>query len=158
MAADSDNGGPVPKVCKGAPALVIEGDPDRTVRVLEALAARGLRVVRWTPRGVNTAPNRPRSGDSENAIDSVDSVDVWMVEALHAPEALEALRRVGPISPGQYENSPETKVALSLDGLEWAHIQRVLKECRGNISATARRLGIHRRSLQRKLAKAPPGR
>ena len=158
MAADSDNGGPVPKVCKGTPALVIEGDPDRTAQVLEALAARGLRVVRWTPRGVNTAPNRPGSEDSENAIDEVDSVDVWVVEALHALGAVEALRRMSPISAGHSENSPETQAALSLDGLEWAHIQRVLKECRGNISATARRLGIHRRSLQRKLAKAPPGR
>ena len=81
-----------------------------------------------------------------------------MVEALHALGAVEALRRMSPISAGHSENSPETKAALSLDGLEWAHIQRVLKECRGNISATARRLGIHRRSLQRKLAKAPPGR
>ena len=158
MAADSDNGCPVPKVCKGTPVLVIEGDPDRTARVLEALAARGLRVVRWTPCGVNTASNRPGSGDSENAIDEVDSVDVWVVEVLHATGAAEALRRMSPISTVQSENPPESKVALSLDGLAWAHIQRVLKECRGNISATARRLGIHRRSLQRKLAKAPPGR
>jgi two-component system response regulator RegA len=43
----------------------------------------------------------------------------------------------------------------SLARVEWEHIQRVLVECRGNISRTARALGIHRRSLQRKLAKRP---
>lgn len=39
--------------------------------------------------------------------------------------------------------------------LEWEHIQRVLAECDGNISEAARRLGLHRRTLQRKLAKRP---
>lgn len=42
-----------------------------------------------------------------------------------------------------------------LKRLEWEHIQRVLAECDGNISETARRLGLHRRTLQRKLAKRP---
>ena len=44
---------------------------------------------------------------------------------------------------------------LSLSRLEWEHIQKVLTECGGNISETARRLGMHRRTLQRKLAKRP---
>ncbi|HEY0180491.1 MAG TPA: response regulator [Dokdonella sp.] len=42
-----------------------------------------------------------------------------------------------------------------LKRLEWEHIQRVLTECGGNISEAARRLGLHRRTLQRKLAKRP---
>jgi two-component system response regulator RegA len=42
-----------------------------------------------------------------------------------------------------------------LKRLEWEHIQRVLTECEGNVSETARRLGLHRRTLQRKLAKHP---
>lgn len=44
----------------------------------------------------------------------------------------------------------------SLARAEWEHIQRVLADCGGNISEAARRLGIHRRSLQRKLQKYPP--
>jgi two-component system, response regulator RegA len=44
---------------------------------------------------------------------------------------------------------------LSVDRLEWEHIQRVLHENTGNISATARALKMHRRTLQRKLAKRP---
>lgn len=43
----------------------------------------------------------------------------------------------------------------SLRRLEWEHIQHVLAEHDGNVSATARALGMHRRTLQRKLAKKP---
>ncbi len=43
----------------------------------------------------------------------------------------------------------------SVNRLEWEHIQRVLNENNGNISATARSLGMHRRTLQRKLQKRP---
>lgn len=44
---------------------------------------------------------------------------------------------------------------LSVDRLEWEHLQRVLMEHNGNISATARALNMHRRTLQRKLQKRP---
>lgn len=44
---------------------------------------------------------------------------------------------------------------LSIERLEWEHIQKVLQENQGNISATARSLGMHRRTLQRKLQKRP---
>jgi len=44
---------------------------------------------------------------------------------------------------------------MSTKRLEWEHIQKVLMECDGNISATARKLGMHRRTLQRKLTKKP---
>lgn len=44
----------------------------------------------------------------------------------------------------------------SLERLEWEHIQRVLHDHHGNISRTAEALGMHRRSLQRKLQKYPP--
>lgn len=44
---------------------------------------------------------------------------------------------------------------LSVNRLQWEHIQRVLRDNGGNISLTARQLGMHRRTLQRKLAKRP---
>ncbi len=44
---------------------------------------------------------------------------------------------------------------MSIERLEWEHIQRVLHDNDGNISATARALSMHRRTLQRKLAKRP---
>lgn len=58
------------------------------------------------------------------------------------------------------ETEPDADAMLSSDPLsvgrlEWEHIQRVLHEHAGNISATARALRMHRRTLQRKLAKRP---
>jgi two-component system, response regulator RegA len=47
---------------------------------------------------------------------------------------------------------------MSLDQVEWEHINRVLLECGGNVSEAARLLGLHRRSLQRKLGKFPSAR
>lgn len=44
---------------------------------------------------------------------------------------------------------------MSVDRLQWEHIQRILADHDGNISATARALGMHRRTLQRKLQKRP---
>lgn len=54
------------------------------------------------------------------------------------------------------EATEEEYEAPSLARLEWEHINRVLSDCGGNISEAARRLDIHRRSLQRKLQKYPP--
>jgi two-component system response regulator RegA len=61
-----------------------------------------------------------------------------------APTHLEA-------APPQSE-APQTP---SLARVEWEHIQRVLTDCGGNITKASERLGIHRRSLQRKLSKFP---
>jgi two-component system response regulator RegA len=59
-----------------------------------------------------------------------------------------------------FGHSATTELALSaqptsVNRLEWEHIQRVLQENQGNISATARALNMHRRTLQRKLGKFP---
>jgi two-component system, response regulator RegA len=50
---------------------------------------------------------------------------------------------------------PPQDATPSLARAEWEHISRVLAECGQNVSEAARRLGIHRRSLQRKLQKPP---
>jgi two-component system response regulator RegA len=49
-------------------------------------------------------------------------------------------------------------VVPSLERVEWEHIQRVLHSCAGNVTQAARLLGIHRRSLQRKLRRTPRAR
>lgn len=49
--------------------------------------------------------------------------------------------------------TPLPRTPMSLNQLEWEHLQRTLLEHEGNISAAARALGLHRRSLQRKLRK-----
>jgi two-component system response regulator RegA len=51
---------------------------------------------------------------------------------------------------------PQAIETPSLARVEWEHINRVLADCGGNISAAAKRLNIHRRTLQRKLLNFPP--
>jgi len=56
------------------------------------------------------------------------------------------------------EGNPDVPLSdnpMSVRRLEWEHLQKVLTECGGNISAAARKLHMHRRTLQRKLAKHP---
>jgi two-component system, response regulator RegA len=60
-----------------------------------------------------------------------------------------------PATVSQSGSSQTTFAVPSLARVEWEHIQRVLADCGGNLSQAARLLGIHRRSLRRKLAKDP---
>lgn len=75
----------------------------------------------------------------------------YLAKPADADEILAALMRDQP--DAALEVSPEP---LSVARLEWEHIQKVLNEHDGNISATARALKMHRRTLQRKLDKRPP--
>jgi two-component system, response regulator RegA len=54
------------------------------------------------------------------------------------------------------QDLPAPERPLTTDRLEWEHLQRVLAEHGGNVTATARALRMHRRSLQRKLQKRSP--
>ena len=74
----------------------------------------------------------------------------YLTKPADADEILAAFDR----GSGATDTSPPLQ-AMSLDRVEWEHINRVLMDCGGNISEAARVLGIHRRSLQRKLSKYP---
>jgi two-component system response regulator RegA len=56
------------------------------------------------------------------------------------------------------EETPELNDTPTLARAEWEHIMRVLADCNGNVSMAARRLGIYRSSLQRRLKKFAPRR
>ena len=51
---------------------------------------------------------------------------------------------------------PPPQNPMSVDRVRWEHIQRVYEQCNRNVSETARRLNMHRRTLQRILAKRAP--
>lgn len=59
------------------------------------------------------------------------------------------------LSKGQTDSSPPDNL-MSADRVRWEHIQRVYEMCDRNVSETARRLAMHRRTLQRILAKRSP--
>jgi len=75
----------------------------------------------------------------------------YLAKPANADEILAALQRDQPDATLEVSVEP-----LTVGRLEWEHIQKVLGENDGNISATARALKMHRRTLQRKLDKHPP--
>ncbi|HEX8776668.1 MAG TPA: response regulator transcription factor [Rhodanobacter sp.] len=80
----------------------------------------------------------------------------YLAKPVDADAVVRALLDGDNGAEGDDEDLPDAPEApLALRRLEWEHIQRVLTECSGNISETARRLGMHRRTLQRKLGKHP---
>lgn len=90
---------------------------------------------------------------------AVEAVKVGAVQYLTKPVGVDALLGAfeGEVGPGSGAEEDDDALPLSLGELEWEHLQRVLEEAKGNISEAARRLGMHRRSLQRKLARGPTG-
>jgi two-component system response regulator RegA len=107
-----------------------------------------MQVVLLTGYGsIATAVEAVRNG----AID-------YLQKPLDADQILAASDRDHPSDASG--DSPAAQAAVestpSLARVEYEHIQRVLTDCEGNISLAARRLGLHRRSLQRKLGKLPP--
>ena len=78
----------------------------------------------------------------------------YLTKPADADEILAAFNRGSAPQPAPGGVS-DGALPASLARVEWEHINRVLSDCRGNVSQAARLLGIHRRSLQRKLAKYP---
>lgn len=85
---------------------------------------------------------------------AVEAIKLGAVHYLPKPadadEVVAAFGRDGGDASAQVSPRP-----LSVERLEWEHIQKVLAEHGGNVSATARALNMHRRTLQRKLTKRP---
>lgn len=96
---------------------------------------------------------------------AVDAIKLGAVQYLAKPVDLDTLLRAFGHSLDGERATPEpglvapiSAVPMSVDRMEWEHIQRVLNEHQGNISSTARALNMHRRTLQRKLLKRPANR
>lgn len=85
---------------------------------------------------------------------AVQAVKLGADDYLTKPAATATILRALQ-APGPDSALPPPEQPLSVDRLEWEHINKVLQEHDGNISATARALNMHRRTLQRKLAKKP---
>ena len=86
---------------------------------------------------------------------AVDAIKLGAVQYLAKPVEIEAILAAFETDDGPDLETAAPDEPLSVDRLEWEHIQRVLNENDGNISATARALKMHRRTLQRKLSKRP---
>ena len=74
----------------------------------------------------------------------------YLAKPVDADDVVSALLKSGPGLPPPRENP------MSADRVRWEHIQRVFEQCNRNVSETARRLNMHRRTLQRILNKRAP--
>ena len=86
---------------------------------------------------------------------AVDAVKLGAIQYLAKPVEIEAILSAFEDVDRPDLDLPISDEPLSVDRMEWEHIQRILSENEGNISATARALKMHRRTLQRKLSKHP---
>jgi two-component system response regulator RegA len=93
---------------------------------------------------------------------AVDAIKLGAVQYLAKPVDVDTLLRAfghtlkgDADAPAASAAAAISQVPMSVERMEWEHIQRVLREHKGNISATARALNMHRRTLQRKLLKRP---
>ncbi len=127
--------------------------PDKVILDLKLVGESGLALI---PRLKDLLPNSDilmLTGYSSVST-AVEAIKLGATNYLCKPattqEILSALENT--------QGDPEAPIAddpPSVARLEWEHIQRVLQENDGNISATARALSMHRRTLQRKLEKRP---
>jgi two-component system response regulator RegA len=85
---------------------------------------------------------------------AVEAIKLGAVHYLTKPASADAIEAAFHRDRGN-ENIPACPQRLSFDRLAWEHIQTALADHDGNVSAAARALGMHRRTLQRKLIKLP---
>ena len=138
--------------------------PDRVVLDLNLAGESGLNLI---PRllELNPACRIVVLTGYASITTAVDAIKLGAVQYLAKPVDVATLLGAFDHALRATENSPATSTPaaialapMSVDRIEWEHIQRVLREHEGNISATARALHMHRRTLQRKLLKRPVSR
>lgn len=86
-----------------------------------------------------------------SAVAAVQAIRLGAVDCLPKSSSIEAV-----VAALHAEPAPIDAPTPSLAQVEWDHIQRVLHDVQGNVSLAARKLGIHRQSLQRKLRNYAP--
>lgn len=138
-----------------ASAMIREESPELAVIDLKMPDGSGLELVELLHEvdASSRAVVLTGYGSIATAIDAVRlGATYFLQKPADADEILNAFTR----AEGRQSDPKEVPQAPSLARAEWEHIHRVLSDASGNISEAARRLGIHRRSLQRKLQKFPP--
>ncbi len=136
-------------------ALCEAWEPDRAVIDLRMPGGGGMELLRELRKRFEDIAVVVLTGYGSipSAIEAVKSGAVnYLTKPAEPAEIESAFTDAGPAE------GPELDAVPSLDRAAWEHLQRVLSECNGNISEAARRMGMHRRTLQRKLQKLPPRR
>jgi two-component system response regulator RegA len=135
--------------------------PDWVVLDLNLAGASGLALIPRL-REINPACRIVVLTGYASISTAVDAIKLGAVQYLAKPVDVDTLLRAFGHALQSDETSSTASapaaishLPMSVERMEWEHIQRVLREHQGNISATARALNMHRRTLQRKLLKRP---
>ena len=134
-------------------ALAQQEPPEFAIVDLKMPGPSGLELVKEL---INLDPNTRivmLTGYASIAT-AVEAIKLGATHYLSKPAGIDEILAAFNRSEGEV-NTPIGERPLSVARIEWEHIQKVLNECDGNISETARRLKMHRRTLQRKLQKKP---
>lgn len=133
---------------------VREAGPDLAVVDLRLGTESGLEVIRQIKAADETVTVLVLTGYGSIAT-ALSAMRLGAADYLTKPADVDQiLAAYARVALGAVQGD-ETVEVPSLGRVEWEHIQRVLADCGGNISQAAKLLGIHRRSLQRKLGKRP---
>jgi len=137
--------------------LAAKGSPDLVIVDLKLPGMGGLDIVRELRKLDETTCIMVLTGYGSIAT-ALTATRLGANHYLGKPADVdEVLSAYQKFVSGQEDTSGDASLPVpSLARVEWEHIQRVLGDCEGNISQAAKLLGLHRRSLQRKLAKYPP--
>ena len=132
--------------------LARQESPELAVVDLRMPGASGLEVVRELC-AIDPATVIVMLTGYGSIATAVEAVRAGAIHYLTKPVDIDQILAAFAGKPLSQESAPPD--VPSLARVEWEHIQRVLCDCDGNISQAARLLGLHRRSLQRKLSKDP---
>lgn len=127
--------------------------PDFALLDLNLAGASGLKVIETLKRSNAQCSIVVLTGYASIST-AVDAIKLGAHQYLAKPVDVEAIVRA-LLQDEQPDTDAAPEETLSVPRLEWEHIQRVLADNGGNVSATARALKMHRRTLQRKLGKRP---
>ena len=138
---------------ESALGLAREHEPEYVILDLNIAGSSGLRLIEPL-LAVNPDCRILVLTGYASIATTVDAIKLGATQYLAKPADVDAILKALSVTEVVIDDTPSA-APMSVDRLEWEHIQRVLSENDGNISATARALKMHRRTLQRKLAKRP---
>jgi two-component system, response regulator RegA len=137
-------------------AIASEVSPDLAIIDLRMPGESGIEVIRRLRDLDSTVTIIMLTGYGSiaTALEAIKSgANHYLAKPVDTDQILAAYETIGS-SLDPVKQAPAT--VPSLARVEWEHIQRVLADCSGNVTQASKLLGLHRRSLQRKLSKLPP--
>jgi two-component system response regulator RegA len=135
-------------------ALAREDAPELAVVDLRMPGPSGLELVREL-RALDEGTRIVVLTGYGSIATAIDAVRLGATHYLQKPADADEILAAFARGDGPPSFAPDF-AAPSLERVKWEHISRVMNDCAGNVSEAARRLGLHRRTLQRILQKYPP--